>query len=442
MAKGTVLKRLKDIKVLPQITLSGVRMPLPKDWLATPLEITFLLFLILASLLLIWPILKSSLPSNPFSAPTIPFLAGILGKILGLPFEKAVVIVLTSFSLCGYISFYLLIKEIAQRRLTAVLATVFYATAFQKELPSNLAFALILQDGAHVASLASIPLAILVVRRFMRGGSFSNVLKGSLLTALVALISPFGLLSLIIFLVIFAFSEMLLGEVRLKLTRLLLCLFLALGFSLFWYNPGFLLSMFKGPEGRALVSTLWNLIPPSFFVIPILGTFGFLLFERRPFLQSTFIALSATSVFFLLSWSREVINLPAILHPTRYLIELKLATSLLSSIGAIVIFDFLGKLTKVGNLKLTKIWSQRLGLGFLVILFLGIAIFWLRSFRGVYGGQVEPAKVTGISVQPQVLTTWKGREKTGPIAEGIGFAGTGLTIVFVLFTRKALAGKE
>src|SRR4030066_358888 len=125
-------------------------------------------------------------------------------------------------------------------------------------------------------------LVFLLVLRFLRHGNFWSGVFSSVGMAIVALTSPIGFLTLAVFMGVITFSEMLLGRGRLKLLRFLVVLILAVGFSAFWYNPKFVIVTIQSTQGQLIRKTLSNLIPISFFTLPILGITGFLLFENRP----------------------------------------------------------------------------------------------------------------------------------------------------------------
>jgi len=109
---------------------------------------------------------------------------------------------------------------------------------------------------------------------------------------------------------------------------IVLVLVIAGGLSAFWYNPEFVrLSLVSSP-GRAVMAAVKNLIPLSFFVLPVLGTFGFLIFDKRAHLQPLFVALGLTIVFGLISFAGGLAKF-AVSAQSRYHPEVSMALSIL-----------------------------------------------------------------------------------------------------------------
>lgn len=310
---------------------------LGKPWIA---ERLMLLGLIVSNLLLVLPSGGSSF-TYVFSAPVVPVLAQIPG-LFGVEYDVAVRWLLLGFFLFGPITLYLFVRELTGRRLSAIVSAVLYSLPV---LRARFDALMVSGDGAHIAALTLVPLAGFYLMRFLKRGSFPSANAASVAVLLVALTSPFGLFALLSFLMVVTFSEMLLGTGRIRFLRFFLVLLIAGGLSAFWYNPEFVrLSLVSAP-GRAVVAAVKNLIPLSFFVLPVVGTFGFLIFDKRAHLQPLFVALGLTIVFGLISFAGGLAKF-AVSAQSRYHPEVSMALSILWGVVGVFVYDLVGRLPK------------------------------------------------------------------------------------------------
>jgi len=144
----------------------------------------------------------------------------------------------------------------------------------------------------------------------------------------------------------------------------------------------FLWSIIVSNEGREAWAVVWNLFPMSFFLLPVLGTFAFLIFDRRPNLQPVFIALSLAITFGLLHGMRSNVTSLSVVDPDRYIAEVSMASAFVIGIVVTWIFDFLrgGK----GLSRWPKLMANRLRLAFglvlsLLVILVALIIFIPRS---------------------------------------------------------------
>src|SRR4030042_1565361 len=249
---------------------------LPQEWWVGIGELVGLVTLFLVNLWLLLPFFGQENKTNVFSAPLVPLLATLTERLI--PFNYGVRIWLLVFLIVFPLSFYYFVREVAERRLVALLASFFIIIPFNVFLQVRVNLGLLGEDGAHIASLTLIPLICLLLLRFLRHGNFWAGVFSSAGMAIVALTSPIGFLTLAVFMGVITFSEMLLGRGRLKLLRFLVVLILAVGFSAFWYNPKFVIVTIQSAQGQLIRKTLSNLIPISFFTLPIFGITGFLIY--------------------------------------------------------------------------------------------------------------------------------------------------------------------
>ena len=345
----------------------------------------FPILVFLANLFLVLPLFGRPLPGASFSTPVLPMLSG--GR------EEIVRFLILGVYILGPVSLYFYVLEITGRRLTSLLASLIYT------LPTTRLFqAIVLGDEAHIFALSLLPLFLIYFLRFLRKPTVNLAIISGVSIALIALTSPFALFTFLIFVGILTYSEMLLGRGRVKLLYTFLVLIAAAGLSAFWYHPGFVIKIFAGEQGRALLTTFWSLVPPSFFLVPIFGAFSFLIFDRRPNLQPIFLAVSGFFVFLLLVFVGSHISTSFVPAPSRFLPELTLAAAFLLALILVGIVEIL-KTDLVGKkLKLSPKWLPSLARGFLIFIltFLSVSIVFVRpAFWALAEGQTQ---ITGVKL--------------------------------------------
>ncbi len=311
----------------------------PGKWGGRLVEFTALIVLVALNYYLTAPLMGTAAVIAPFSGPAIPYLANLLSRIVSLPFIYAVQLVQILFFLFFPVTFYFLISFLTGRKLAAIIAVLTATVPEYFFAKSRLSAGFTGNDGPHIASLGIMPLAIYSLMAFLRFGGRHNLLIAAFLSTAIVLISPFGFLTYLIFAVLAAFSEMLLGHGRLKLLRFLIVFLIAGALAAFWYNPVFAWWMVSGPLGREMRQVLANLIPLSLFIVPVLGAFGFLLFDRKANLQPVFLASFWTIVFVLIAMA----GLHGFLSSSssRYYPELGIALALLAGMATVKINDTL-----------------------------------------------------------------------------------------------------
>lgn len=286
------------------------------------------LLVLILNLFLIWPLMDKILPYSKFTAPLLPLLSGGREEILRLFIVMAYIF--------GPVSLYFYVWEITNRRLISLLAGLIYTLSASRFYDT-----VAVGDSAHLVALTILPIVLIFNLRFLRNPTIGLLMVSAVGVALVALTSPFGLLTLLIFLGLLTYSEMLLGFGRLKILSALMILVAAAGLSSFWYHPSFVYKIFQAEHGEALIKLLLNLIPPSFFLVPVLGAFSFLLFDRKPNLQAVFLSLSHFLVFFAFIYVAPNISSTYLPVPNRFLPEFYLSLSFLLSVILVIIAEVL-----------------------------------------------------------------------------------------------------
>jgi len=402
---------------------------LPSQWWVGVGEIVGLVILLLANLWLLYPFFGSPDQTNVFSAPVVPVLVTLTERMA--PFAYGVRIWLLVFLIFFPLSFYFFVRGISGRKLTAFLASFMVILPIKVFLVTRVELGLLGEDGAHITSLTFTPLVCLLLLRFLRRGTFWAGIFSALGATIIALSSPIGFLVLSIFLGVITFSEMLLGRGRLKLTRFLIVLVLAAGFSAFWYHPKFVFLTINSPQGQVVKKTLSNLLPPSFFLLPILGVFGFLLFENRPELQPMFIAFFLTISFGLFSLGA------GIAHPTpsRFLPAFGISLAFLFGILITWLFDFLRTSPKLKRFKIIFPYRRLVSSGLIGLIFVLIFLIVISSYRSF--SEIELGQVLGLTAE-QKVGVWEIKEKTTQLESLIGYTITGLTALGVAILRAKL----
>lgn len=314
---------LKRVQKKKNVLESNQLPDIPVNPLVKYKDYLFASALFLLNFFFLLPFLGKDYPQAAFSAPILPLLAKILEILTPLNFSQSIgMVVLFSFPLAS-LTWYLFFKKLSVSSLLSFLASLIFLLPWFY-LPR---FALFWRegDGIHALGFALTPMVAIVFLNFLRTGLPSFFLASFLGVSLISLISPFALTTLYAFLLILTFSEMLLGQARIKILRLLIIGIFAQGFSSFWYHPQFLISLVQSEQGRQTIAALWRLFPLSFFTIPVLGAFSFLLFDRKPGLQPIFFAFVSTAIFSGLVAAEGVndylpFNVPARFFPEFYIV--------------------------------------------------------------------------------------------------------------------------
>ncbi|MFC1727462.1 hypothetical protein ACFL0Y_02975 [Patescibacteria group bacterium] len=393
-------------------------------------EVLVVLGLLLINLYLLHPFFGREDKINVFSAPIVPILATVTEKIV--PFSFGIRIWLLAFLVFFPVSFYYFVREISGRRLAGLLSTLIVTIPASVFLGMRIQLGLLSQDGGHVASLTLIPLVCLLMMRFLRTGNFWTGVLSAAATTFVALTSPIGFLVLVTFMVVITFSEMLLGNGRLKIIRFLVIILMAAGFSSFWYSPKFIFLTLDSDQGQLIRQAFGNLVPLSFFLLPLLGIFGFLLFENRPQLQPIFIGLFLTVTFGLFSLGAGLGHSA----PSRFLAAFGLSLSFLLGVLAVSLYDFLRLSSWLRKFK--KIGHNRrvIAYGLLAFLLILSLVLIMVNTQGLW--ELESDLVLGLSSDKKV-GLWQIKENISFMEGFLGYAITGVTS-FGIYLIKAKLG--
>ncbi len=384
-------------------------------WTNEAIELFGLAVIVLLNLYLVLPFFRVQIPDTSYSGPIIPLVAKIFG-IFGVSFSQAVhMVTLISFLLFP-LSMYVFVRLLTKRKMSAFLAVLIASLPFFPFAKTRIVSGFLTQDTPHIITLALIPLAIYGLLSFIKEGGMKNLVLSAVVGSLVSLSSPFSFTTFMMFSGIACFSEMLLGQGRLKFTRLLIVLVFAGGLNSFWYNPAFFSWMVTGPMGEEIRTTLSRLVPMSMFVAPVLGVFGFLLFDRKPGLQPIFLA-----VFFTLVFALVVIAgggfVPS--HPTRYTPEFGISLALLFGLGILKIAEYLKFQQQNAPFLSWAVISRLILIGVFVLSGLGIVVG--RADVESY------SSVLGIFSDVTKGEIWEAREDFNGFSSLVGYVITFVT---------------
>lgn len=388
-------------------------------WSNQAIDIISIIGIFVLNLYLIYPFFGQ--PSSPttFSGPVVPIIAKAI-ELFGVDMIYAFQIVNIIFFLTLPLSLYLFVKYVSERRLVAILTVLFISLPFFPFAKLRVDSAFFGVDSPHVAGISLIPLALYGLLVFLRRGGLKTLVIAAVSSALVVLTSPFAFITYALFAGLTAFSEMLLGRGRLKFVRTLIVFFLAAGLTSFWYNPAFFYWMMVGPLGEGVRQTFSKLLPVSFFVVPALGAFGFLLFDRKPKLQPLFLASFYTVLFGIIVMAGGGF-FP--FHPSRYTPELGIAVSFLLAIVIVKLLDYLKvykkiKLPFMGNMALSN----------LLILFL-VSVSVLGIIFGRDQLLATNKNVLGLWTEINKGEIWVERDKFDGIIASSGYLITATSMI-------------
>jgi hypothetical protein len=392
-----------------------------RAWWSRELVEVFLLVLIFAlNFYLIYPFFGTPASDTTFSGPVIPLLAKTI-EFFGMPLSYSIQIVNIAFFLLFPISYYFFIRRISGRKMVAFLSLLFVSLSIYPFGETRIRAAFSAVDGPHIASLAIFPLALHGLLVFLREGGVRNLVIASVSSGLIALISPFGFIAFAIFASFSAFSEMLLGRGRLKLFRFLVVFVFAGGFNSFWYNPAFFYWMIIGPMGVEIRQMMAKLVPVSFFIVPALGAFGFLLFDRKPNLQPVFLASFYTIALGIIVLAGGGF-FPS--HPSRYAPEFGISLAFLLSIATIKLADYLRFWESPKPVFLRKVNKQFLANGALLLISLGLV---LKTVLGRDSLIAENGNVLGFWTGVERGKIWIERDKFSGAPAFFGYVISGVS---------------
>lgn len=312
----------------------------------------------------------------------LPFIGNFLRQVL-TPEDNVIlsVIILVFFAL-GPVSLYMYVLYITRRHLAAIIAglvAILPLSPFSQNPSERLLLAITEGDGAHIMGLTLIPLLAITYHLYLRTGKNNWQMISLFGGVVLGLISFFAYTISLIFLFYISCSEALVAEGRVKLRRFLISSIIQLGVFTVVYNLS-LFTMLTSDAGQSTIKVLLNLIPLTFFLVPVLGTFAFLIFDRRPQLQPLFLGLMFTITFGILHLVRVSLHEVTLFDQSRYAAEVSFSVSFLYGILGIWIFEFVRRGKLPIRTPITEKQRLLVGYGFvgLVIVVLLTSLFFIE----------------------------------------------------------------
>ncbi len=278
-----------------------------------------------------------------FSTDVVPFLSSLIASIL----NTTAAIVMSQIVLLGFvfgpISLYFFTLATTKRYLPSIVTALLVSlplVPWSSQIPERLDLAVNYNDGAHIIGLSFVMLVAYLFLKYDRWGKTSDLIWFCLGILGLTLISFFSIQISTIFMLTVAMSEALVDHGKMKLKRLLIGLSATAVIVILVYNFS-LVHMLTAPEVFSAEAVLGNMLPLSFVIFPILGTFAFLIFDRRPSLQPLFIAFFSMIIFSMLHFIRiTFVDIP-MFDQDRYAAELSFGRSLFIGIMTMLIFEMI-----------------------------------------------------------------------------------------------------
>jgi hypothetical protein len=304
---------------------------------------TYISILFIMNLIIVFPVFQRNVTSAYTSSAALMLIANILHMILFIN-QDTFFSVITITALCiSPITFYLFVRKVALRHeLTALIATLFFIIPNPLfDFTPALGASFIYGDGAHALVFSILPLFLLYVESFISSGLPILAFLTAVGTGIIAIISPFTMFNLLIIYPMLTVAEGFLGNLRIKMLRMIFLLVMAFSLSLFWYFPTFFSKGIMLVHVVDAINRVMRLFPLLIPIIPIFGALFFLVFDRRQKLKPIFIGLSLLIIYLMLFSASKDIMMGGIFTPQRYRIEIAFAGSMTLAIICIILGETL-----------------------------------------------------------------------------------------------------
>lgn len=301
----------------------------------------YILIVFALNLLIIFPVFGRDLTDAYAESAILNGIATVLGFLF---ISKSVFFwILTAIALLfSPISMYLFFRRIALRHeATAFLATLIFIlpNPFFYNIPI-LVNAVLKGDGAHVLAFAFIPIILLYMQLFIRTGIPLILLLCSVSTSMIYILSPFASFNLLVLYLVITIADGYLGNLIVKMQRLLFLVVISSALSMFWYYPSLLFTILKIEHVQFALGQFWGFFPLIIPAIPVLGVVLFLVFDRREKLNPIFISMTLFIFYFMMFAMSSNYNVEGLYTSDRYLPELVFSASIFFAF----LFMFLTKL--------------------------------------------------------------------------------------------------
>jgi hypothetical protein len=184
-------------------------------------------------------------------------------------------------------------------------------------------------------------LFLLYVRAYISTGVKAWGFIAAIITAVVAVISPFATFNLLIIFGVITISEGFFRDLREKFSRLLFLLISSFLLSFFWYYPNILGEIVVLDHVSFAINKIVSILPLAIPIIPVAGLLLFLVFDRREKLKPVFLAVSFFLIYIILYFVSRDLNISGIFTSDRYLLELAFGGSYLLAMIFIVVIELM-----------------------------------------------------------------------------------------------------
>ncbi|MBI2595312.1 hypothetical protein HYW46_01080 [Candidatus Daviesbacteria bacterium] len=385
--------------------------------------LVFLALVFFINLLVVYPIFTYNLAGS-FSSSALLTLAFLSEQLGILKIGQFLQFITISSLILTPVSIYFFVRKNTNHDLTALFATLFFIlpNPFVKEgMP--LLGVLFSGDGAHVVAFTFIPLILLLVQAFISEGISIYGVIGAMLTAGVAIISPFSAFTLLCLFGLLILAEGFLGHIRIKIARLGFLLTAVFALTAFWYFPNVLNNKIIALDHVGLtLRRITGSLPVAIPAIPIFGTVSFLIFDRRAKLKPVFLSASLLLYFYLLYSVSNNLNINGIFTAERYVAGLTLGAAFFLAVMAAPLVEMI---TRKYILKLHKLF----------LVGLAVTVFFIGLFLANSGYiQIQSAQYwssqSAVKNQTNKGIGSLGRSNDNPLFSNIA-AGVSLAMLFI-----------
>lgn len=294
----------------------------------------FIGIIYILNFIIVYPLFWRNVTGAYTSSAILMLIADILHKILFIKvnfFFTFITFIALTFS---PVTFYLFVRKLALRHeLTAFIATLLFILPNPIfDYTPAIGASIIYGDGPHVLVFAFLPLFLLYVESFLSTGLPVLALLTAVGTGIISIISPFMMFNLFIIYPVLTVAEGFMGNLRIKLLRMLFLFVSAGGLSLFWYFPNFFSKGIQLSHVVYAINKTVSLFPLLIPIIPVFGALFFLVFDRRSRLKPIFVGVSLLVLYLMMYRTSYDVMMGGIFTPERYHLEISFAGSITMAI--------------------------------------------------------------------------------------------------------------
>lgn len=303
----------------------------------------FLPLVCVINLLEIYPIFQRDVSSS-FSSSLFTLVAEILTRVGISSGDFFSFLTFTSLMVLPISAYFFFRRMALRHEIIAFLATLVFIIPnplLGNEIPAI--HALFQGDGAYLVAFSIMPLLLLFIHEFIALGKLQIGTLSAVGIAAIAVISPFAMFNLLIFLGVIAVSEGFVGNFRTKISRSIFLLLSAFALSFFWYFPNLMTKIVLMSHVKFTIQQFLGMLPILIPVVPIAGALSFLVFDGRGKLKPIFVGLSSFATYLWLYLISKHLNIVGIFTAERYYLGLVFTGSFLFAVLSLLLAEFLAR---------------------------------------------------------------------------------------------------